>query len=590
MSIPEGAIGRVSLLATLLLALAGCGETERGGIAPTPLADGEPAVHPALAAQSAEFERKVYSVTEGVHVAVGFGLANSILVEGDECAFVVDTLGSVEAAQAVRAEFAAKTDKPIAALIYTHNHADHILGARGFSPEGDIDVYAHETTNYYIDRLVSVLRPIIGMRSERMFGNHLPKTGDDRLVNDGIGPALEAAHGGGTPSLIRPNRTFGDRLELTLCGIEVVLVHAPGETNDQLFVWLPEKRTLLPGDNVYKAFPNLYTIRGTLYRDVLEWAHSIDAMRALRPEHLVPSHTRPVSGAAKIDEILTAYRDAIQFVHDQTVRGMNHGLTPDEIVEVVELPPHLKQHPYLQELYGTVEWSVRSVYAGYLGWFDGDTATLSPASPDERAAGMVELAGGEAALLAATRGAIETGRYEWAAELASASLRHDPDLEEAKRLKAQALRVLGHRSVSPNGRNFYLTQALELEGEVEVVVTKPTAAMLELAKAMPIENFIAAMPSNLNPDRSADVDTVMGFRFPDAGEEFTLHVRRGVAAFARGFPEQPDVAITAKSQAWVEVVAGVRGLPAAIASGDIEVAGGLRKLPAAVAFLAMFRD
>jgi alkyl sulfatase BDS1-like metallo-beta-lactamase superfamily hydrolase len=577
-------------LALVLLAFAGCGDARRGADAPVPLADGEAAVHPLLAARTAEFERRVYTVTDGVHVAVGFGLANSILVEGEDCDFVVDTMASVESARAVRAAFAEKSSRPIGALIYTHNHADHIFGARGFVPEGEIDVYAHETTNYYIDRLISVLRPIVGVRSERMFGNHLPKTGDDRLVNSGIGPFLEAAHGGGTPSLIRPNRTFSERLDTTLCGVKVELVHAPGETNDQLFVWLPEKRTLLPGDNVYKAFPNLYTIRGTLSRDVLEWSRSIDAMRALRPEHLVPSHTRPVSGAGKIDEILTAYRDAIQYVHDQTIRGMNRGLTPDELVEVIELPPHLKRHPYLEELYGTVEWSVRSVYAGYLGWFDGDTATLSPVSPRERAAGLVALAGGEEALLAATRTAVAEGRYAWAAELASALLAHDPQLAEAKRLKAQSLRVLGHRSISPNGRNYYLTQALELEGKAEVVVQKPTPEMLELAKAMPIENFIAAMPANLNPERSADADTVMGFRFPDVGETFTLHVRRGVAEFRRGFPAEPDVAIRASSAAWVEVVAGARGLPAAVASGDIEIEGGLTQVPAAIAFLAMFRD
>ena len=276
--------------------------------APAPPAGPEAAVavHPKLAAHTAEFERKVYEVTDGVHQAVGFGLANSILVEGDDCVFVVDAMGSVEAAQAVRAAFAKITPKPIAALIYTHNHADHILGARGFVPEGVVDVYAHATTNYYIDRFISVLRPIIGMRAERMFGNHLPREGDDRLVNAGIGPFLEAAHGGGTPSLIRPNRTFSDRMELTLCGIEVELVHAPGETDDQLFVWLPEKRVLLPGDNVYKAFPNLYTIRGTHYRDVVGWVRSLDAMRALAPEHLAPSHTRPVSGREQVTEILTS--------------------------------------------------------------------------------------------------------------------------------------------------------------------------------------------------------------------------------------------------------------------------------------------
>jgi alkyl sulfatase BDS1-like metallo-beta-lactamase superfamily hydrolase len=547
-------------------------------------------VDPRLAAHTAEFEQKVYEVTDGVHQAVGFGLANSIMIEGDDCVFVVDAMGSVESARAVKAEFEKITSKPIAALIYTHNHADHVFGAGGLAPDGKVDVYAHETTNHYIDRLISVLRPIIGMRAERMFGNHLPRNDDDGLVNAGIGPFLDAGSGGGTPSLVRPNKTFSDRMEVTICGVRARLVHAPGETSDQIFVWLPGKKVLLPGDNVYKAFPNLYTIRGTAYRDVMAWVRSLDAMRALHAEHLAPSHTRPVSGAEDVDEILTAYRDAIQYVHDQTIRGMNRGLTPDELVERIELPPHLESHPYLQEFYGTVEWSVRSIYSGTLGWFDGDTATLSPASPADRAAGMVELAGGEEALLAATRAAVEEGRTEWAAELASHLIRFDPDLEEAKRLKARALRALGRRSVSPNGRNYYLTQALELEGAVTVAEVPPTAETIGLAKSMPIGSFVAAMPANLDPLASADVDRVMGFRFPDVGESYTIHVRRGVAEFRRGFPEKPDIAISADSGVWIEVVAGVRSLPAAMATGDVEVAAGIRQVPPLLRFLSLFRS
>jgi alkyl sulfatase BDS1-like metallo-beta-lactamase superfamily hydrolase len=583
---------RISLAtsaALLLFALAACEPSPAPAPAPPAGPEAAVAVHPKLAAHTAEFERKVYEVTAGVHQAVGFGLANSILVEGDDCVFVVDTMGSVEAARAVRAEFAKITPKPIAALIYTHNHADHILGARGFVPDGAVDVYAHETTNYFINRIISVLRPIIGMRAERMFGNHLPRSGDDRLANAGIGPFLEAAHGGGTPSLIRPNKTFADRMDLTLCGVQVELVHAPGETDDQLFVWLPEKQLLLPGDNVYKAFPNLYTIRGTHYRDVVGWVRSLDAMRALDPEHLAPSHTRPVSGREQVAGILTAYRDAIQYVHDQTIRGMNRGLSADELVEQIELPPHLKHHSYLQEFYGTVAWSVRSIFAGTLGWFDGDTATLSPASPADRAAGMVTLAGGEQALLAATRAAVAEGRYAWAAELASHLIRFAPDLAEARQLKAAALRALGHRSVSPNARNYYLTQALELEGAVTIEELPPTEEAIALAKAMPIGNFIAAMPPNLDPEKSADVNTLMGFHFPDTGEAYTVHVRRGVAEFRHGFPAEPDIAITADSGVWVEVVAGVRSLPAAMATGAVEVEGGLRSVPAVLRFLTLFR-
>ena len=232
---------------------------------------------------------------------------------------------------------------------------------------------------------------------------------------------------------------------------------------------------------------------------------------------------------------------------------------------------------------------MRSIFAGTLGWFDGDTATLSPVSPAERAEGMVALAGGEAALLSETRAAVEAGRYEWAAELASHLIRFDPDLDEARALKARALRALGQRSISPNGRNYYLTQALELEGAVTLVELEPTPEALELAKSMPIGNFIGAMPGNLNPESSADVDAVMGFRFPDVGEEYTIHVRHGVAEVRPGFPEEYDAAISADSGVWVEIVAGVRGLPAAMATGDVEVEGGMMQVPAVLRFLSLFR-
>ena len=547
----------------------------------------EGAVHPALAAHSAEFERRVYEVTDGVHLAVGFGLANSVLVEGDDCVFVVDAMGSVETATEVRRAFAAITPKPIRALIYTHNHADHVFGARGMAPDGDVDVYAHATTEAAIDRVVNVVRPILTVRAARMFGTYLPSDGEDARVNDGVGPFLEIGTGtDGTAGLIRPTHTFEDALALELCGVRVELVHAPGETDDQIFVWLPDRRVLMPGDNLYKAFPNLYTIRGTAYRDVMDWVRSLDAMRALGAEHLAPGHTRPVSGADRIRDILTAYRDAIQFVHDQTVRGMNRGLTPDELVESIALPPHLARHPYLAELYGTVEWSVRSVYAGYLGWFDGDTATLSPASPDERARGLAELAGGPEALRAAVRAALADGREAWAAELAGALLRLDPDDGEARRAKAAALRALGQRSISPNGRNYYLTQARELEGRLEVATDATVdEGVRALVADIPIRNFMAAMPANLDPEKSAETDLRAGFRFTDVGEGYTIHVRRGVAEFQPVFPAERDVAITTEARVWREIVLGLRNPALAFASDDVEVEGSALDL---VVFLGLF--
>jgi alkyl sulfatase BDS1-like metallo-beta-lactamase superfamily hydrolase len=541
----------------------------------------------ALERLNEEFRRNVYEVTDGVYQAVGFGIANSIMIEGEDCVFIVDVMGSMETAAEVKAELEKITDKPIEALIYTHNHADHVMGGLAFAPDGNIDVYAHESTNDYINRFANVLRPILRTRSARMFGSYLRNEGPDQMENVGLGPFVETLDPNMTLGLIRPNKTFSDTLDTEICGVKVELVHAPGETNDQLFVWLPERGVLLPGDNIYKAFPNLYTIRGTSYRDVLAWAYSLDKMRALRPTYLVPSHTRAISGQEQIYETLTAYRDAIQFVHDQTVQGINRGLSPDELVELVKLPPHLAAHPYLQEYYGKVEWSVRAIFDGYLGWFDGDAAGLEPVGPDARAAGMASLAGGSAGLKKAARDALDAEQYAWAAELATHLVRLDPGSTEAKQIKADALRALGRRQVNSNARNYYLTQALELEGKIEIRdETKPENA-LSFVSTVPIGRFVAAMPANLIYEKSADKEILVGFRFPDVDEGYGIQIRRGVAEFIPSFPENPELTITADSIAWRELVLGLRSPVQVFASGDVKFDGSALDL---VGFLRLFRS
>lgn len=317
---------------------------------------------------------QIIQVTKNIHVAIGYGLANSILIEGDEGNIIVDCMESNEAAKRVKKEFDKISSKPIKAIIYTHNHADHIFGAGIMAGKDKPVVYAHELTNYYINRLLNVVLESTELRSYRMLGIQLDETAH---TGCGIGPYIDANEHT-TRSLLRPTHTFDDSLTLQIEGIKLQLVHAPGETNDQLFVWLPNEKILLPGDNIYKAFPNLYTIRGTPYRDVITWAASLDKMRYLQPEILIPSHTEPVTGKTNIENILKDYADAIRFVHDQTIRYMNKGLTTAQIAEQVILPKHLSQSPYLQEFYGRVDWSVKNVFNGYMGWFDGDATTLLP--------------------------------------------------------------------------------------------------------------------------------------------------------------------------------------------------------------------
>jgi alkyl sulfatase BDS1-like metallo-beta-lactamase superfamily hydrolase len=414
----------------------------------------------------------------------------------------------------------------------------------------------------------------------RQFGTLLPQ---GELINAGIGPELKFDEDK-TIALLAPTRTFSTgRLELEIAGIKMILIHAPGETPDQIVVWLPDKQVLLPADDFYKSFPNLYAIRGTAYRDVLLWVRSLDKMRALDAQFLVPSHTRPVVGADKIYEVLTNYRDAIQFVHDQTIRLMNKGLTPDEIVERVKLPDHLARQPYLHEYYGTVEWSVRAIFDGYLGWFGGNATQLFPLPQAKRALHFADLAGGQTALVEQARKAFAEGDFQWALELCDQLLVLKPEDQDIRNLKADALEALGRRQIAATARNYYLTQALELRGQLKIGMMK--IKQKEVVHSLSLVDIFNAMAVKLDAQKSTDIDVVAGFRFPDTGEAFTVHVRRGIAEVKPVFPENPDLVVTVDSLVWKEVAAGLRN-PTLAFFRDMDKEGGMLSL---MKFLNLFK-
>jgi alkyl sulfatase BDS1-like metallo-beta-lactamase superfamily hydrolase len=527
------------------------------------------------------FPPRLIEVTDGVYSAVGFGLANSILVEGDDGAIIIDTMETIEEGHMVREEFRKVSSKPIKAIIYTHNHTDHVFGAEAFVDAGQSpEVFAQERTMDYVYRIVSEYRPIITKRSFRMFGTYLDR---QAMINDGIGPFLGIDEDS-TLGIVKPTRTFSDYLEAEIAGVRFRLVHAPGETDDQIFVWFPDKRVLACGDNLYKAFPNLYTIRGTPYRDLKGWVASLDKMRALNPEHLVPSHTRPISGQAKVNKILTDYRDAIQYVHDQTVRGINQGLTPDELVETVKLPPHLAASPYLQEFYGKTSWSVRSVFSGNLGWFDGNPSTLDPLSPDVKAAKMVGLAGGIDKLRDALVQAQSDGEHKWALELSDFALRINPGDDKAKQVRISALLALGEAESNPNARHYYLTTALELDGKIDI--QEYDNASDDMMKVLPTRRFFDSLAVNLNSQASLNLDKKIGFTFPDSDEQYTVWVRRGVAEIMEGLDTGLDIHVVVDSLAWKKLLARKSNTAVALAR-DFEFKKGRRI--GFIRFLALFR-
>ena len=535
-----------------------------------------------LIQHTSEFDKQVLSYeTSGgkIHFAIGFGIANSIMVEGDKGNIIIDASDSVFEAEKIYSLFSQKNSNPIKAIIYTHNHGDHTFGTAFYVNNQDEkpQIIAHEDTDYYVQRIMGILNPIITERSNRMFGTLLS---EDDLINVGIGPSLSVAKS--PTGYIKPNVTFKDYLELNIAGIKIELFHAPGETNDQLFVWLPEHKALLPGDNVYKTFPNLYTIRGTTHRDVVGWVNSIDHMKNFDAEYLFPSHTKPIIGKENIEEILTIYRDAIQYIHDQTIRLMNEGLYPDQIAELIKLPEHIANSPYLYEFYGTVRWSVKSIFNGYLGWFSGNPSELDPLSRKERAIRMSKLAGGDKALLEQLYSAVENEDMQWALELSDHLITLDYFIDDVKDLRKKALIYEGSRSSNPNKRNYFLTAALELNESFEKnILIERTEELLE---QISIDTLFNVLSVRFNPEKTNEELTAC-FNF-SSGISKNIDIRNDVAVVSDIKQQECNLYIKTDEIEFKKILVGLESPISSLASGKIEIEGGSTQF---LQFLSMFR-
>lgn len=523
-----------------------------------------------LAKQSEELRQDLVKVTEGVYVAIGYGIANSIMIDAPEGRIIVDTMETVTQAQKVRAAFDQVSQKPIAAIIYTHNHPDHVYGAAAFDDSGKTPVYAHARTAALMDELVSIMRPSMNVRAAHMYGTLLE---GPAFGNVGIGPFVGMFDASATLETRRPTVTFDERLSVTIAGQPLELIHAPGETEDQIYVWLPDRKVLLSGDNYYRSFPNLYTLRGTSWRDPVRWYSSLDKIRALEPEFLVPSHTRPLIGHDTIQQVITDYRDAIQYVHDQTIRGLNAGRTPDELAATIQLPAHLLASPYLTEFYGSVPWCVRAIYDGYVGWFDGNSTHLRPLPPLERAQHMQTLAGGMEGLQKQLAVAYAHDEWQWVLELTDIIRVLKPEDPEALRMRIRALKALGEKEINANARHWYYTEALELSQQrIATLTNNPTPALVH---SIPTRTFFESLKVNLRAEDTLELLKVVQFHFPDTQEHFRVTLRRGILEVKAEDGVSADLDVTMNSDVWKEMLSGLRNPVAVMASGDIQATPGM---------------
>src|SRR5450755_2189408 len=425
-------------------------------------------------------------------------------------------------------------------------------------------------------------------RAGAMYNSLLGKA-DNQGMNSGIGPLLQMR----TVGFLPPSKTFSDRLDLSIAGVDLNLVYVPSEANSEIAVFLPQTGVLLSAEVIQDhTFPNLYTLRGAVYRDPMTWVRSIDRLRGFGASEMVLQHGPPVSGKYQVATVLLNYRDAIQFTRDQTIRYMNQGLAPDEIADIVQLPPHLANFsPWLREFYGTVRHSIPNIYHGNIGWFEGDPVTLKPTPRVEYARRLVGLMGGREKVLAEARKAYRANDPQYSAELATYLIRVKQDDRDARVLKAACFRKLGYATKNANWRGLYLTLANSLDGTLDWTLVeranRSRSGSASLAAALPAGVQLETLPPRLKAEKVLDTDEAYGLLFKDAGEAFTVSIRRGVAEVTTGLPKGPYAVLSGSKAALGQFISGAANTDALLASGVIEVHG---PEGAAQRFLSYFEE
>jgi len=397
------------------------------------------------AAQLSQSTPELIRVNPRVYCATGYALGNVIFVVTDRSVVVVDTTEGQAPARAALDDFRKVSALPVSYIVYTHFHGDHVNGAKVFAgPETKIVAQKNHMEEMRKYRLMAGYNRKLNMVQ---WAADVPREARGTTLGVDLLHPPESGY-------IPPQILFDEEYKFTEGGVRFELYHTQGETVDHLMVWLPDLETLLPGDLFYWSFPMLAS-PGKPDRPVLEWAASLDRMRQLHPAYLVGSHSRPLAGREVIDQALGNYARAIRYVHDETVKRINGGEPLYQIRQEVRLPPDLAAQPYLQPVYGTVEWAVNGVFRQYTGWYDFDPAHLNGGDPAPLANALADAAGGPEAILRRARTVADEGQLQLALELAEAA----GNTAAAHRLRAELLERLAAQTANGVARNIYLEAA-----------------------------------------------------------------------------------------------------------------------------------
>ena len=521
-------------------------------------------------------EPTIDKVAEGVWCIGGYSLANATVIETDKGLIVYDTADTKEEGEHIREAIKSFSNKPIKAIIYSHSH--YVFGAGALVDDpNDVLVIGHHSVNKTVESslqgggipsAIPEVGPILTARTLSHFGLLLPEEGPDA----GVTPKLDM----GKPIAFLPvNKTVEDGEVVQVLGLKMQFFTKYSSDDDCVTVYIPEKGLVL-NNFFWPGTPNLYTLRGGVYRSPLDWRDGLKVIRDLQPEILCNTHARAVVGKELVMKKLTAYMDMISITYDQTLRGIMMGMGPDELRHFLQFPEYLNDIPENFQGYGESVHFPEAIYQYVIGWFDWDATKLFKIHPVKAAEKTVALMGGKKKVVKAAKEALNKKEFAWAAELIQYVYLLDSMDKEVRQLKADILRQLGHIATGSIARGFLLTEALALEGKIASPLTvMPSAEIIASSPA----TFVDFYRIRIDVEKSKAADKVIEFVFNDKNnsKSVALHVRKGVVEYIpvpSKYLRKPDFTIEMDSKTWASIYLGTTDMSKAIQSKHIKLAKG----------------
>jgi alkyl sulfatase BDS1-like metallo-beta-lactamase superfamily hydrolase len=526
----------------------------------------------------------LFQVTDRIYQVRGFDISNMTIIEGSRGIIVIDPLVSTEVARAaLELYWQHRGRKPVTAVIYTHTHVDHFGGVRGVVDEADVragnvaiiapDRFMEEVTK----ENVLVGTPMI-RRAMFQFGAMLPK-GPRGQVDAGLGKVIS----GGTVTLIPPTQIIRQPIETHVVdGVEIVFQLAPEtEAPAEMHMFYPGLKALNLAENATHNLHNIYPIRGAQVRDANAWAKYLNEARdrfATKSDVVFAQHHWPVWGNSRLLDYLAKQRDTYKYLHDQTLRLINHGYRSAEIAERLALPKGLEREWHVRGYYGTFSHNAKAIYQRYLGWYDANPANLNPLPPAERAKKTVSYMGGADAVIAKAREDFAKGEYRWVADAMSQVVFAEPDNRAARDLAADAMEQMGYQAESATWRNAYLFGALELRAGNRAPAVQARAGR-DIVRNLTLDLFFDFLGVRLNGDKAEGKTITINWTFPDLGQRHVLTLQNCALTYlADRHADAADATVTLDRSVLNGIILREVALPDAMRNGSVRVEGNSQKV------------